>query len=98
MQIQFFSIVFVAPGRQLQSLHELSGIVFDTIDCSPRINDIFNNYGYTWKHQIQQSSLNDFGINWINRFLLDFTSSVFRCSETFDFVLERRPARSTQIS
>ena len=89
-KFNFFSFVFVAPGRQflkpakghnrywsceqckLQGLHELSYIVFHTIDCTPRVNDIFNNYGYTWKHQIQQSSLNDFGINWINRFLLDY--------------------------
>ena len=64
---------------EIQGLHESSRIVFHTIDCTPRVNDIFiyfififNNYGYAEKHQVQRSCLIDYGINCINVFPLDY--------------------------
>ena len=57
---------------EIQGLYESSRIVFHPIDCTPRVNDIFNNYGYAWKHQVQRSCLIDYGINCINGFPLDY--------------------------
>ena len=57
---------------EIQGLYESSRIVFHTIDCTPRVNDIFNNYGYAGKHQVQRSCLIDYGINCINGFPLDY--------------------------
>ena len=57
---------------EIQGLYESSRIVFHTIDCTPRVNDIFNNYGYAGKHQVERSCLIDYGINCIDGFPLDY--------------------------
>ena len=84
LSIEIFSFVCDAPARQflksikghngycIQGLYESSRIVFHTIDCTPRVNDIFNNYGYAGKHQVQRSCLIDYGINCVNGFPLDY--------------------------
>ena len=59
-------------GCEIKGLYESSRIVFHTIDCTPRVNDIFNNYGYAGKHQVRRSCLTDYGINCINGFPLDY--------------------------
>ena len=57
---------------EIQGLYESSHIVFHTTDCTPRVNDIFNNYGYVGKHHVQRSCLIDYGMNCINGFPLDY--------------------------
>ena len=56
---------------EIQDLYESSRIGFHTIDCTPCVNDIFNNYGYAGKHQFQRSCLIYYGIICINGFPLD---------------------------
>ena len=56
---------------EIQGLYELSRIGFHTIDCTPCVNDTFNNYGYAGKHQVQRSCLIYYGIICINRFPFD---------------------------